>query len=59
MNKEQAFGLIDQVCARFQGTRADHEALVQALTIIRAIVFPEPVVSEPEVQVIPPSEADA
>lgn len=37
MTKDQAINLIDQVCARFQGTRQDHEALIEAIQTIKGL----------------------
>lgn len=51
MNNEQAYAILDQVCSKFVGTRAEHEAIAKALEITRLALFPIQEVAE----IIPPS----
>lgn len=56
MTAEQAFSIIDQVCAKFQGTRQDHQLLLEAIeTLKKSVVQVTPEVAE----IIPPSEVQA
>ncbi len=38
MNLEDAFRIVDQVLAQFQGTRRDHQLLLEAVEAIRKAV---------------------
>lgn len=38
MTKEQALQLIDTVCADYRGTRRDHQALIEAITLIKKLL---------------------
>jgi len=40
MTKEQAMQALDEVCAKFQGTRQDHLLLSQALSLVREHFWP-------------------
>ena len=47
MNDKQAFELVAKICADFKGNLADHQAIQEALNIVRNKVFPAPI-KEPE-----------
>jgi hypothetical protein len=40
MSIDQALQLIDTVCARFTGTREDHQSLITAIGVIQEAVKP-------------------
>ena len=52
MTTEAALNLIDQVCARFTGTREDHVNLQTAIAVLREATIPkvESAASNPDVK---------
>jgi hypothetical protein len=38
MTYEEAYNYLDTVAAQFKGTRQDHQALVQALNLIKELI---------------------
>lgn len=43
MNEQEAMQLLTSVCAGYQGNLKDHQAIQQALSIIRNKAFPAPI----------------
>lgn len=48
MTTEQALNLIDQVLANVNGTRGDHQKIVEALGVLREAIKPKDKKSTPE-----------
>lgn len=46
METDQALALLSEVCARYQGTLADHQSLQTALQTVRDALDAEPEVAE-------------
>lgn len=38
MSYEEAYNYLDTIAAQYKGTRQDHQALVQALTVVRDLI---------------------
>lgn len=41
MTTEQALGLVTSVCAQYRGTLQEHQAIQQAITVLREAVTPK------------------
>jgi|NOAtaT_7_FD_contig_31_2859332_length_510_multi_4_in_0_out_0_2 hypothetical protein len=41
MNPEQALQILDQVCQNVPGTRKDHEAIAQAISVLAEAIKPK------------------
>jgi hypothetical protein len=41
MSNEEAYNYLDTIASQYKGTRQDHQALVQALELFKALILDE------------------